>query len=135
LKSTVSRCPMRCWPAIPLFPRTVLKTVEVGGIEHPAGTMVLLAVAAANRDPKVYPDPDRFDVGRFRSPEVPRPMSFGTGPHFCLGSNLARMALEETIRGFSARDVRLTCKPDQVAWRVILVRGPVSLPVEVATLA
>lgn len=122
---------MRYEPAIGLFPRTVLEPLEIGGVERPAGTMVFLAVGAANRDPGVYSDPDRFDVGRFRSPEVPRPLSFGTGPHFCLGSSLARMALEETVRGFAEREVRPASDPHQVAWRLVLGRGPASLPVEV----
>jgi cytochrome P450 len=126
---------MRFEPAIPLFPRTALGPVEVGGVERPAGTLVLLAVATANRDPGVYADPDRFDVGRFESSDVPRPLSFGTGPHFCLGANLARMAIEETIRGFAEKDVRLIGDPDEVAWRLVLGRGPASLPVKVATAA
>lgn len=126
---------MRFEPAIGLFPRTASEPIEVGGLERPAGTMVLLAVGAANRDPDVYSDPDRFDVARFRSPDVPRPLSFGTGPHFCLGSSLARVALEETVRGFAATNVRLTCDADQLAWRLVLGRAPVGLPVQFASVA
>lgn len=70
-----------------------------------------------------------------RTSDVPRPLSFGTGPHFCLGANLARMAIEETIRGFAEKDVRLMGDPDEVAWRLVLGRGPASLPVKVATAA
>jgi cytochrome P450 len=122
---------MRFEPAIALFPRTVLEPVEIGGVERAAGTMVLLAVGAANRDPEVYSEPDRFQVGRFSSPDVPRPLSFGTGPHFCLGSHLARMVIEETIAGFAERSLRLST--DQVEWRMVLGRSPMSLPVEVTT--
>lgn len=123
---------MRYEPAIPLFPRTVREPVEIGGVERPTGTMVFLAVGSGNRDPEVYSDPDRFDVGRFRAPELPRPLSFGTGPHFCLGSNLARMALDETCRGFTEWDIRPTLDPDRVTWKMVLGRSPASLPVQVA---
>ncbi|HET6874135.1 MAG TPA: cytochrome P450 [Acidimicrobiales bacterium] len=119
---------MRFEPAIPAFPRTALEPIEIAGVERPAGTLVMLAVGSANRDPEVYADPDRFDVRRFSSPDIPRPLSFGTGPHFCLGSNLARMIMEEVIARFAASDLRLDGDPDRVEWRSVLGRGPVSLP-------
>jgi cytochrome P450 len=119
---------MRFEPAIPAFPRTAVEPIEIAGVERPAGTLVMLAVGSANRDPEVYTDPDRFDVGRFSAPDTPRPLSFGTGPHFCLGSNLARMIMEEVIARFARSDLRLVGDPQQVEWRTVLGRGPVSLP-------
>ncbi|WP_433358682.1 cytochrome P450 [Streptosporangium sp. CA-115845] len=63
----------------------------------PAGSRVLLLAAAANRDPRVFPNPDQFDLGR----DTSRLLSFGSGPHFCLGAALARMettvVLEELV--------------------------------------
>jgi len=110
-----------------------LEPIEIGGVERPAGTVVLLSVASANRDSEVYADPGRFEVGRFGAPEVPRPLSFGTGPHYCLGANLARMAMEETIAGFVGREISLV--DDQVRWRLVLGRGPAHLPVRATALA
>jgi cytochrome P450 len=67
------------------------------GVEIPAGSQILLGLAAANRDPERYPDPDRFDVDRDQTGLL----SFGGGRHFCLGAALARsearIALERLL--------------------------------------
>ncbi len=95
--------------------------------------MVVLSTAAANREAAVWHDPDSFDVSRFTEPEVPKLLSFGAGPHYCLGAALARMTVEETVRGF-------VCGPElepaddawHIEWRSVLGRSPASIPVEVA---
>jgi cytochrome P450 len=75
-------------PAVPT--RTVTDdSVVVGDLELPKGERVHMPLAAANRDPKYYPDPDRVD---FRRPAKPH-LSFGLGPHRCLGVHLARLEL------------------------------------------
>ncbi|NYF58456.1 cytochrome P450 [Micromonospora purpureochromogenes] len=61
--------------------------VSCGGVELPAGSWALLLLGAANRDPRRYPEPQRFDPWR---PPV-HPLSFGAGPHYCLGAGLARL--------------------------------------------
>lgn len=61
--------------------------VELGGRTWPAGTRITLCIGAANRDPAVFPDPDRFDVGRTPN----RHLSFGAGIHHCAGMSLARL--------------------------------------------
>jgi cytochrome P450 len=119
---------MRFEPAIPLFPRTATAPIEIAGVERPAGTMVLLSVGSANRDADVYGDPERFDVARFSDPDVPGPLSFGSGPHFCLGANLAKMAMEETITAVAASRLRLD-DLQRVEWRSVLGRSPVKVPV------
>ncbi|WP_405017082.1 cytochrome P450 [Kitasatospora sp. NBC_00070] len=65
--------------------------LAVGGVPTPYGTGIYLLLGAANRDPARYPDPERFDPRRTDS----QPVSFGGGPHFCLGAQLAR--LEATV--------------------------------------
>lgn len=65
-------------------PRT---DADVYGVACPAGQPRMLFLAAANRDPATFPDPDRFDVGRNPNPHL----SFAAGTHFCLGAPLARM--------------------------------------------
>ena len=65
-------------------PRT---DADIDGVACPAGQPRLLFLAAANRDPAAFPDPDRFDVSREPNPHL----SFAAGGHFCLGAPLARM--------------------------------------------
>ena len=64
----------------------------------PAGSLLILSTAAANREIGVWAEPDTFDLTRFAQPGVPRLMSFGIGTHYCLGAALARMTLEEAVR-------------------------------------
>jgi cytochrome P450 len=63
--------------------------VELGGTTVQAGEKLILLLGAANRDPAVFPDPDRLDVAR----PARRHLAFGSGPHQCLGQNLARLEL------------------------------------------
>ncbi|SJZ45882.1 hypothetical protein SAMN02745126_01150 [Enhydrobacter aerosaccus] len=67
--------------------RVTMADVEVAGVTIPAGQNVITLLGAANRDPAIFADPDRLDVGR----ENVRPMSFGGGIHHCLGAQLARL--------------------------------------------
>ncbi|GII04101.1 cytochrome P450 [Planobispora takensis] len=77
--------------------RLVTADVTWYGQRVPAGSRMLLLGAAANRDPRVFPDPERFDLTR----DTGDLLSFGTGPHFCLGAALARLesrvVLEELV--------------------------------------
>lgn len=107
--------------------RTTTRAVEVDGVTIPAGEKVMMLYAAANRDPREFgPTADRLDVRR----QIPRHLSFSSGPHFCVGSHLARLqarvALEEVLRTHPWLTV------DAAAGRrheSPFVRGWVSLPV------
>ena len=85
--------------------RWTMRDVELHDSVIPKDSKVLLVTAAAGRDERAYPDPDRFDIHRAGTPHV----SFGYGIHFCLGAALARLegriALEETLRRFPTWDV------------------------------
>ncbi|MFL6647171.1 MAG: cytochrome P450, partial [Sulfurifustaceae bacterium] len=70
--------------------RTALEDVELDGNLIKKGDIVVNSIGAANRDPAVYPDPNRLDLTR----ENVRPLSFGGGIHTCLGAQLARMETE-----------------------------------------
>src|SRR5205807_4541471 len=75
------------------LPRYALTDVEVGGVTIRAGEMVLVGLDVANRDERVFADPDRFDVTLERNPHV----AFGHGFRFCLGSPLARIELQSVF--------------------------------------
>ncbi len=73
---------LRFAPVVAGTLRVAMEDLEMDGVAIPEGTMVSPTMAAANRDPAVYEDPDRFDITRTQ----PQPhQSFGGGPHFCLG--------------------------------------------------
>ena len=74
--------------------------VEMGGKTLRAGDTVRVGLGAANRDPAAFPDPDRFDIAR--KPAVPA-LSFGAGPHFCIGSALARFEARLAIEAIADR--------------------------------
>nr|WP_239074238.1 cytochrome P450 [Streptomyces sp. SID10853] len=81
---------LRYDPPAHMVPRTISETVEVGGVKIPEGSRLMVMLAAANRDPAHFTDPDTFDVTREQS----GPMSFGVGIHGCPGWRLARLQAE-----------------------------------------
>ncbi|RKS10366.1 pentalenolactone synthase [Nocardiopsis sp. Huas11] len=78
-------------PVDDTFPRYAHADIEVGDVTIRAGEAVLLPPSVANRDPEVFPDPHRFDIRR-RSAQPH--LGFGHGPHYCVGSGLARLELK-----------------------------------------
>jgi cytochrome P450 len=80
---------LRYEPPVPLLPRLATGPGTIGGVEVPAGTLLVAGLAAANRDPDVYVEPDVFDPDR----EEGELLTFGFGPKFCPGWNLARSQL------------------------------------------
>lgn len=130
---------IRYEPSIGIVPRTVLETMEIGGIERPVGSMVWLASASASRDETVWGDPDVFRPARFTEPDAPKLLSFGSGPHYCLGAALARMTMEEVLLAAARAGLGDTIvagvpiDADSIEWRQILGRSPARLPVTVST--
>jgi cytochrome P450 len=121
---------VRYSPVIFTTMRTAVEDIELGGFTLPAGTLVIANTAAANRDPAVYPDPDRFDITRENAPAV---LTFGGGIHYCLGAHLARIELAEALTTMSRRmsDLRHV---GPVSWKSITgITGPASLSVEFTT--
>jgi cytochrome P450 len=86
---------LRFEPIAPLTGRVLLEDVEHRGVRFPKDTLVFAAAVAANRDPEEYDQPETFDITADRGRA--KPLSFGAGPHFCLGANLAKAELEEAF--------------------------------------
>jgi cytochrome P450 len=125
---------MRLEPSIPVIPRTAQEDVDLAGTVIPAGSMLYLCTAAANRDASAWEDPDRFDPDRFDRPQTPRLLTFGAGAHYCLGPALAKIAVEEYVRAVLATDppLQLAENPEDIPWRLILGRSPTRLRVACA---
>ncbi|MFS4091707.1 cytochrome P450 [Streptomyces sp. AF1A] len=89
---------LRWHPPVLTFRRTAARDTELAGRRIRAGDKVVVFHASANRDERAFPDPDRLDLGRSPNPHV----SFGDGPHVCLGAHFARLQLrilhEEVLR-------------------------------------
>lgn len=117
---------LRYEPAGSGAPRVATADLERNGLSLPAGTVVLPSAPAANRDPAVYPEPERFDITR----EHAEPMlTFGGGAHYCLGASLARLELAEALAILAKRLPGLAAD-GAPRWRVgALIRGPEVLPV------
>ena len=95
---------LRWDPPLQWFERWVLDDgVELGGVPVAKGSRVALVIGAANRDPRRFPEPDRFDVAR----EDAGHLTFGGGIHFCIGAPLARMELEVTLAELAATEDEL----------------------------
>jgi cytochrome P450 len=98
---------LRYEPPAPHVGRYVASDVEVHGQVVPEGSAILFLVGAANRDHRKFDDPDRFDIHR----EIGSHLTFGYGPHFCLGAALARLegrvALDEILTRFPEWEVDL----------------------------
>jgi cytochrome P450 len=109
--------------------RTTTRDVEVCGTTIAAQSKVLLLWAAANRDPDVFPDPDRFDIERTPNEH----MAFGRGIHFCLGAPLARLEARIATQTILRRTKVTRPDPDGVRERVdnALFRGWKRFPVVV----
>lgn len=98
------------------------------GVDVPAGDSVIVSLAAANRDPAQFPDPDELDLARSPNPHL----SFGHGIHFCAGAALARIELQVALEAIITRlpGMRLAVPADELRWiQAVLGRGIESLPI------
>ncbi len=80
---------LRWWTPVMHFRRTAVSDVQLSDVDIRAGDKVVVWFSSANRDPAVFPDPDTFDIGRTPNDHL----TFGHGPHFCLGAHLARVQM------------------------------------------
>jgi cytochrome P450 len=108
--------------------RIATTDLEIGGHEFKRGEQVVTLLAAANRDPDRFPDPDTFDIGR----EDNHHLTFSHGIHYCLGAALARLEGQVVFAKLAERfpDLQLACDPDDIEYREhFVLRGLKALPV------
>ncbi|WP_375488528.1 cytochrome P450 [uncultured Jatrophihabitans sp.] len=108
-----------------LFERTAVADTQIGDVVVPAGVKIAALLGAANRDPAVFADPDRFDVGRRDNPHL----GFGAGIHFCVGAPLARVELQSSLGTLLRRFPRLALAETPVRRPEFVIRGVRSLQV------
>ena len=120
---------LRYEPPVQINPKYMaLDDVEVGAVTIPKGARIILALAAANRDPDRFPDPDRFDPER----EDNEHLGFFTGIHYCFGAGLARQEAQVALIELTRRleNPRLLQDPPPYRQNPTL-RGPRHLPIEI----
>jgi cytochrome P450 len=103
--------------------RATRADVDLAGVRIPAGRMVIACIGAANRDPAVFAEPDRFDAGRSPNPHL----AFGHGIHFCLGAPLSRLEASIAIPDLLARFPRFELDRDWRPRGSFHVHGPAAL--------
>ncbi len=109
---------LRYDPPVQVVRRLANEPIEIGDVNIKTNDALTILVGACNRDPRVNPDPDRFDISR----EKPKHISFGAGIHYCLGAELARTEARIAFRQLfkAAPDLRLVDTPP-------LYKGPFAL--------
>jgi cytochrome P450 len=109
--------------------RFATEPLTLGGQDIAPGDPVLVVLAAADRDPSRFPDPDRLDLARRENPHV----AFGLGIHYCIGAPLARLEAQYALSALLRRlpDITLAADPAELRWRGgLIMRGLRQLPVE-----
>jgi cytochrome P450 len=112
---------LRYDPPVQLTTRVVRRPTTFDDVVAPTDGVLLLLLAAANRDPAVFADPDSFDVTR----DARQHLSFAAGPHFCLGAGLARLEASVALSVFADRVVDPALDLDSLRYRPhVNLRGP-----------
>lgn len=117
---------LRFDPPVLFTGRTAMEDIQLNGITIKERENIIILIGAANRDPAVFEDPDRFDVGRIRNPHL----AFGLGIHFCLGAPLARVEGQIALATLAARLPRMELQIATPEYREhVVLRGLRALPV------
>jgi cytochrome P450 len=119
---------LRFEPPVQFIARFALADIEIGGVTIPRGSGIRLMLAAGNRDPARFPDPDRFEPDRPDNEHL----GFSSGIHYCVGAPLARIEGHVALAELARRlvDPRLVEDPPPYRPNAVL-RGPLHLPVDV----
>lgn len=116
---------LRVDPPVHLTGRTVTRDTQVAGVALTENSMLTAMIGAANRDPDVFTDPERFDVAR---PNARDHLAFSAGRHHCLGAALARLEGEIGLRAIHERFPDLALLPGRVRRTTRVLRGHEHLP-------
>ena len=112
--------------------RQTTAEVTIAGVTIPADSRVMVLMGSANRDERVYPRPDTFDLFRTFTTDN-KILTFGEGIHSCMGAPIARLmaqvAVEELVAGLDGTEVRVVGTPER--WAKQMVRGFAKLPVKI----
>jgi hypothetical protein len=120
---------LRFDPPVQQTARVANQPAEVGGVLVARNQWVITLLAAANRDPEFYPEPNRFDISRESPAEH---LAFSGGIHYCLGSPLARLELIRAFRALAVRFPRIR-QTGPITMRLgSTLRGPLRFPVAVS---
>jgi cytochrome P450 len=115
---------------LPFFHRYCTEDVEICGQAYPRGTKFGVLYGSANRDPKQFPDADKFDVGRSPNWHI----AFGRGVHFCLGNHLARLDMDIIFSTLLRRYQSVELADNDVKYkRGLSVRGPKALKIRLSS--
>ncbi|SEH19229.1 Cytochrome P450 [Sphingopyxis sp. YR583] len=120
----------RWMPSGFVLPRTAAKDTELAGVHIPAGSSMYGIFGVANRDPRIWPDADRFDIHRKRTPHL----TFSAGSHTCMGQQLARQSFAHVMRSLTTNlpDIELAVDPSEVRTTGFIIRCPDAVPVRKA---
>ena len=99
------------------FSRYVARDYDLDGVLLPEGSRAIIFYGAANRDPRQFPHPDRFDV---RRDNAGRHMAFGAGPHMCLGMNLAKLEMRALFTALARKVKRFQIEAEERALNNVL---------------
>lgn len=111
--------------SVAMMVRVAAQDLSLGPLRIPRGQVAIAAIAIANRDPQVFPDPDRFDPTRDPNPHL----SFGRGHHHCLGAALARIQATALIEALLALPRLPVVVEEEITWNPKpAISGPLSLP-------
>lgn len=116
---------LRWWTPVMVFRRTATADTTIAGVPVRAGDKVVVSFASANRDERVFADPDRLDLARHPNPHL----VFGHGPHFCLGAHLARCQLRALFEALLANTASITYAGPPAYLRSNFQRGVKRLPI------
>ncbi|MBL4838701.1 MAG: cytochrome P450 [Kordiimonadaceae bacterium] len=98
----------------PAVLRKTTAAITLSGVEIPEGATMLLLYASANRDPRMFDDPDTFDMSRSN---IKQHLAFGYGPHFCAGAALTRLEVRIALEAIIAKFQHISCPPDhEINW-------------------
>lgn len=127
LESTVDEI-LRYESPVPRAVRVPLEPYPFGTHVVPQGETIMMLIGAANRDPDIFPDPERFDITRTPN----KHLGFGHGIHFCLGAPLARLEANIAFRAIAERLANMQLATDDVQWRSLAgLRSVAALPIRI----